>query len=77
MAITSAKGAKGTAFIGFSYILKKLLFLLGYSCSVVSVLLVSAVQQSEFAVCLHMSPLLGIFFPFESPQSTELSFHCF
>ena len=32
---------------------------------------VSAVQQSESATCIHISPLLWISFPFRSPQSTE------
>ena len=33
--------------------------------------LVSAVQQSESAIRLHMSPLFWISFPFRPPQSTE------
>ena len=37
----------------------------------VTVQLVSAVQQSESATCIHISPLFWIFFPFTSPQSTE------
>ena len=36
-----------------------------------NVVLVSAVQQSESAMCIHTSPLFGISFPFRSPQSTE------
>ena len=36
-------------------------------------LLVSAVQQSESAVCIHISPLFWISFPFRSPQSIEQS----
>ena len=33
--------------------------------------LVSAVQQSESAICIHMPALFWIFFPFSSPRSTE------
>ena len=33
--------------------------------------LVSAVQQSESAIRIHISPLFWISFPFRSPQSTE------
>ena len=36
-----------------------------------NVVLVSAVQQSEPAVCTHISPLSWISFPPGSPQSTE------
>ena len=36
-----------------------------------NVVLVSAVQQSEPAVCTHISPLSWISFPPRSPQSTE------
>ena len=32
---------------------------------------VSAVQQSKSAICIHISPLFWISFPFRSPQSTE------
>ena len=32
---------------------------------------VSAVQWSESAICMHISPLFWISFPFRSPQSTE------
>ena len=35
-----------------------------------NVVLASAVQQSESAMCICLSPLLGISFPFRSPQST-------
>ena len=35
------------------------------------VVLVSAVQQSESATRIHVSPLFWISFPFRSPQSTE------
>ena len=34
---------------------------------------VSAEQQSESAICIHISPLFWISFPFRSPQSTEQS----
>ena len=36
---------------------------------VYNVVLVSTVQQSESAVCIHVSPLLCIPFSFRSPQS--------
>ena len=36
-----------------------------------NVVLLSAVQQSESAICVPISPLLGISFPFKSPQSIE------
>ena len=36
-------------------------------------MLVSAVPQSESAICIHISPLLDSF-PFRSPQSIELEF---
>ena len=36
-----------------------------------SVVLISAVQQSESALCMCISPLFWIFFPFRSPESTE------
>ena len=32
---------------------------------------VSAVQQTESAICLHIAPLFWISFPFSLPQSTE------
>ena len=41
-----------------------------------SVVLVSAVQQSESAILIHVSPLFWISFPFRSPQSTEQSSLC-
>ena len=36
-----------------------------------NVVLVSVAQQSESAICIHISPLLGISFPLRSPQSIE------
>ena len=42
-----------------------------------NVVLVSAVQQSESAICIHISPLFWISFPFSSPQSTEQSSLCY
>ena len=36
-----------------------------------SVVSVSAVQQSESAIHIHISLLFGISFPFRSPQSIE------
>ena len=36
-----------------------------------NVVLVSAVQQSESAISIHLSPLVWISFPFRSPQRTE------
>ena len=36
-----------------------------------NIVLVSAVRQSESAICIHISPLLGISFPLRSPQSIE------
>ena len=38
---------------------------------------VSAVQQSESAICIHIYPLFWISFPFRSPQSTEQSSLCY
>ena len=37
---------------------------------------VSAAQQSESALCTHVSPLFWSSFPFRSPQSTEQSSLC-
>ena len=37
------------------------------------VVLVSTVQQSESAICIHIFPLFCISFPFRLPQSTEQS----
>ena len=34
-----------------------------------NVMLISTVQQSESAMCIHISPLFRISFPFRSPQS--------
>ena len=42
-----------------------------------SVVLVSTVQQSESAICIHVPPLFWISFPFRSPQSTEQSSLCY
>ena len=41
-----------------------------------SVVLVLAVQQTESAVCIHMSPLFWISFLFRSPQSIEQNSLC-
>ena len=49
-------------------------FLLEYSCF--TMLLVSAVQQSESATHIHVSALLWISFPSRSPQSTKESSLC-
>ena len=38
-----------------------------------NVVLVSTVQQSESAICIHMPHLFWISFPFRSPESTEES----
>ena len=38
---------------------------------------VSAAQQGESAMCVRISPLPWISFPFRSSQSTEWSFLCF
>ena len=40
------------------------------------VLLVSAIEQSESAVCIHVSSLFWLSFPFSSPQSAEQSPMC-
>ena len=40
-------------------------------------MLVSTVQQNESAVCIHISPLFWISFPFRPPQSTEQSSLCY
>lgn len=37
---------------------------------------VLAAQQSESALCIHMSPAFSISFPFKFPQSTESSSLC-
>ena len=42
-----------------------------------NVVLVSAIQQSESAICRHISPPFLIFFPFGSPRSVELSSLCY
>ena len=42
-----------------------------------NVVLVSTTQQSESAICIHISPHLGISFPFRLPQSTENSLLCY
>ena len=42
-----------------------------------NIVLVSAVRQSESAICIHISPLLGISFPSRSPPSTESSSLCY
>ena len=42
-----------------------------------NVVLVSTVQQSESGVCIHISPLFWISFPFRSPQSIEQSSLCY
>ena len=36
-------------------------------CSCFTMLSVSAIQQSESAICLHISPLFWISFPYRSP----------
>ena len=41
-----------------------------------NVVLVSTVQQSESAMCIHISPLFWISFPFRSLQITEQSSPC-
>ena len=41
-----------------------------YSCFTI-VILVSIVQQSKSAVCIHITIFFQISFPFRSPQSTE------
>ena len=38
------------------------------------VVLVSAVQQSKSVICIHMSTLFQISFPFRSPENSEQSF---
>ena len=40
-------------------------------------MLVSAVQQTESTMHIHISPLFWISFPFRSPQSTEQSSLCY
>ena len=51
------------------------IFLLKYSCFIM--LLVSAVQQTESATCIHISCLPWISFPFGSPQSFEQNSLCY
>ena len=41
-----------------------------------NVVLVSAAQQSESAICTHMSTLFWISFPFRSPPNAEESSRC-
>ena len=38
-----------------------------------NVVLLATVQQSQSAICIHISPFLGISIPFRSPHSTEQS----
>ena len=52
------------------------LFLIGVEL-LYNVVLVSAVQQSESAICILISPLSGISFPFRSSWSTEKSSLCY
>ena len=40
-------------------------------------MLVSAVQQSESTICMHLPPPFWISFPFRSAQNTEYSFLCY
>ena len=40
-------------------------------------MLVSTVQHSESAICIHMSLLFWIPFPFRSPQNTDQSSLCY
>ena len=40
-------------------------------------MLVCAVEQSESAICIHVSPLFWISFAFRSKQSTKYSSPCF
>ena len=42
-----------------------------------NVVLVSTVQRSESAICIHISPLFWISFPFRSPKSTKQSSLCY
>ena len=42
-----------------------------------NVVLISTVQQSESAICIHISSLFWISFPFRSPQRTEQSSLCY
>ena len=55
-------------FIKKKYIYKYI-YILAYSSF--SVVLVSAVQQTESVIHIHISPLFRISFPFRSPQSAE------
>ena len=52
-----------------------LFFLIGVQL-LYSVVLVSAIQQSESAVHIHIPPPFWISFPFKSPESTEQSSLC-
>ena len=38
--------------------------------------LVSAIQQSELSICIHITPLFRISFPFRLPQSTKKNQYC-
>ena len=42
-----------------------------------NVVLVSTVQRSESAICIHISPLFWISFPFKSSQNIEQSSLCY
>ena len=60
----------------FFFFLLFFLFFIGVQL-LYNVVLVSAVQQSESAICIHISTLFWISFPFRSPQSTEQSSVCY
>ena len=61
-----------------SFIFKIILFWKSLlKCSCFTMLLVSTVQQSESAICLHISFLFWISFPFRSPQIPGHSFLCY
>ena len=42
-----------------------------------NIVLVSAIQQNESSLFIHISSLFGISFPFSSPQNTEKSSLCY
>ena len=61
----------------FSFLLSPLIFYklkkIYWSIVVSQCLLISAIQQCESAICIHISPLFWISFPFRSMQNIEQS----
>ena len=60
----------------FAFILTSLLIFIGVQL-LYNIVLVSTVQQSESAICIHISTLFQIPFPYRSLQSIEQSSLCY